>query len=162
MLFAVRARSLWGRILLLSSVGMAKRAESDEQYMLDFCDEVQARFDLFLGDVSPTTGRASRLPVYGSCPEPSLVVEFQAKQHAVSPDLRWPDDRLRHHSRETRRKHDGLKAGLVSARELRLVVIHKCDFATKRDLIVRDHPRDLDAVRRRRGEYSTRARTSNK
>lgn len=142
------------------SIIMAKRAESDEHYVLDLCDEVlasrgerQARFDWLLGDTSPTTGRASQLPVDGYWPELSLVVEFQEKQHTESVPIFDRRMTVSGISRgEQRRKYDDLKVALVPAHGLRLVVIHKRDFVTKRDLIVRDHERDLGVVRRHLAE----------
>src|SRR5690606_34685729 len=73
---------------------VGKRADSDEHYVLDLCDEVigvrgerQATFLWLVGDVSPTTGRARRLPVDGYWPALGLVVEFQEKQHTVAVPL---------------------------------------------------------------------------
>lgn len=67
---------------------MGTRADSDEHYVLGLCDEMigtrgerQATFPWLVGDVSPKTGQARRLPVDGYWPALRLVVEFQEKQH---------------------------------------------------------------------------------
>lgn len=134
---------------------MAKRAESDEHYVLDLCDEVlgtpgdrQARFDWLLGDASPTTGRAARLPVDGYWPRLRLVVEFQEKQHTEAVPLFDRRATVSGVTRgEQRRLYDQRKAELVPANGLRLVVIHKSAFVTRQDRIVRRHDHDIAIVR---------------
>ena len=134
---------------------MAKRAESDEHYVLDLCDEVlgmpgdrQARFDWLLGDASPTTGRAARLPVDGYWPTLHLVVEFQEKQHTEAVPLFDRRATVSGVARgEQRRLYDQRKAELIPANGLRLAVIHKSAFITRRDRIVRQHDHDIAIVR---------------
>ena len=136
---------------------MAKRSDSDEHYVLDLCDEVlgvagerQARFDWLLGDVSPVSGRAVRLPVDGYWHSEQLVVEFQEKQHTEAVPIFDRRATVSGVPRgEQRRLYDQRKADLIPARGLRLVVIHKSEFDVKRDRILRDHDRDVDVVRRR-------------
>ncbi|AZS37544.1 hypothetical protein CVS47_02181 [Microbacterium lemovicicum] len=134
---------------------MAKRTESDEHYVLDLCDEVlgipgnrQARFDWLLGDASPTTGRAARLPVDGYWPNLNLAVEFQEKQHTEAVPLFDRRATVSGVTRgEQRRLYDQRKAELIPANGLRLVVIHKSAFPTRRDRIVRQHDHDIATVR---------------
>lgn len=136
---------------------MAKRAESDEHYVLDLCDEAlaatglrQARFDWLRGDESPSSGRSVRLPVDGYWPGYELVVEFQEKQHTESVPIFDRRATVSGIPRgEQRRLYDERKAVLIPARGLRLVVIHKSEFEVRRDRIVRDHDRDAAIVRRR-------------
>ncbi|MAP63521.1 MAG: hypothetical protein CMH34_07225 [Microbacterium sp.] len=136
---------------------MANRAESDEHYVLDLCDEVlgaaglrQAKFDWLRGDVSPSSGRSARLPVDGFWPANQLVVEFQEKQHTESVPIFDRRVTLSGIPRgEQRRLYDQRKAELIPAHGLRLVVIHKREFQVRRDRIVRDHDRDVEVVRRR-------------
>lgn len=59
-----------------------KRSHSDENYIIDLCDEVlnqkairQNRFDFLVGD------SGSKLPVDAYYPELNLVVEFKERQH---------------------------------------------------------------------------------
>ncbi len=68
---------------------MARRADSDEHYVLDLCDEIlgirgrrQQRFDWLRGDPSPSRPRGTELPVDGYWPSLGLVVEFQEEQHS--------------------------------------------------------------------------------
>ena len=50
---------------------------------------------------------------------------------------------------EQRRLYDERKAQAIPENGLRLVVIHKSEFRTHRDKIVRDHDRDIEIVSRR-------------
>ena len=70
---------------------MGSRAESDEHYVLDLCDEIlgtrgrrQATFDWLRGDPSPKRRRGTRLPVDGYWPDLGLVVEFQGRPDAAA------------------------------------------------------------------------------
>lgn len=136
---------------------MANRAESDEHYVLDLCDEFlgviglrQARFDWLRGDVSPSSGRSVRLPVDGYWSANELVVEFQEKQHTESVPIFDRRATVSGVPRgEQRRLYDRRKAELIPAHGLRLVVIHKSEFEVRRDRIVRDRDRDTAVVRRR-------------
>ena len=136
---------------------MGNRAASDEHYVLDLCDEVlgaasqrQARFDWLRGDLSPTSGRAARLPVDGYWPARGLVVEFQEKQHTEPVPIFDRRQTVSGVPRgEQRRLYDLRKAELIPAHGLRLVVIHKSEFEVRRDRIVRILDRDIAVVRRR-------------
>jgi hypothetical protein len=136
---------------------MAKRADSDEHYVLDLCDRVlasishrQARFDWLRGDASPSSGRSTRLPVDGYWPMHSLIVEFQEKQHTESVPIFDRRATVSGVPRgEQRRIYDQRKTELIPAHGLRLVVIHKSEFEVRRDRIVRDQARDEGIVRRR-------------
>lgn len=134
---------------------MARRAESDEHYVLDLCDEVlgspsrrQATFPWLLGDVSPTTGRSRVLPVDGYWPDLDLVVEFQEKQHFEAVAIFDRRQTVSGVPRgEQRRLYDLRKAELIPAHGLRLVVIKKSAFLVRSDKIVRDHDGDREIVR---------------
>lgn len=136
---------------------MAKRTESDEHYVLDLCDEVlaaigqrQARFDWLRGDVSPSSGRSTRLPVDGYWPAHNLVVEFQEKQHTEAVPIFDRRETVSGVPRgEQRRLYDRRKAELIPAHGLRLIVIHKAEFEVRRDRIIRNHGRDVAIVRQR-------------
>lgn len=133
---------------------MVSRADSDEHYVLDLCDEVlgvsglrQARFDWLRGDPSPTRRRGTKLPVDGYWPELELVVEFQEEQHTQpSPffDRRQTVSGVRRG--EQRRLYDQRKARLIPEHGLRFVVIDKSAFVVKSARIVRDHERDASIV----------------
>ncbi|MBF9519522.1 hypothetical protein [Mycobacteroides chelonae] len=135
---------------------MPRRADSDEHYVLDLCDEIlgavgirQARFDWLRGDPSPTRPRGSQLPVDGYWPELGLVVEFQEEQHSQpSPFF----DRRRTVSGvgrgEQRRLYDERKRALIPEHGLRLVVIEKVAFPVRGRRVDQDRERDLEVVRR--------------
>ena len=63
---------------------------SDEQYVVDLCDEIleekgkrQHRFDFLRGDPGKH-GRSTRLPVNAFYESQKLVVEYMERQHAES------------------------------------------------------------------------------
>ena len=136
---------------------MAKRAESDEHYVLDLCDEVikatghrQARFDWLCGDISPSSGRSVRLPVDGYWPTHKLVVEFQEKQHTEAVPIFDRRATVSGVPRgEQRRLYDRRKVELIPAHGLRLVVISKSEVEVRSHRIIRDHDNDFAVVRLR-------------
>lgn len=136
---------------------MGKRSDSDEYYVLDLCDEVlgsrgvrQATFDWLLGDVSPKTGRARKLPIDGYWPELQLAVEFQEKQHTESVPVFDRRVTISGMTRgEQRRLYDQRKVDALPGRSIRLVVIHKYEFSVRKDRIVRSPSQDLEVVRAR-------------
>ena len=77
------------------------RADSDEFYVIDPCDEVlgvaaqrQHKFPWLVGDPSPKTGRAAGLPVDAYWPTRKLVVEFYERQHSEAVPFFDRPDRL--------------------------------------------------------------------
>lgn len=134
---------------------MGSRAESDEHYVLDLCDEVlgtrgrrQATFDWLRGDPSPKRQRGTRLPVDGYWPDLGLVVEFQEEQHSQPSSLFDRRQTISGVGRgEQRRLYDARKRALIPQHGLRLVVIEKAAFALKSKRIARVHMRDIAVVR---------------
>ncbi len=136
---------------------MASRSASDEHYVLDLCDEVlgavgqrQATFHWLRGDASVARPTGTKLPVDGYWSELGLVVEFQEEQHsAPSPFF----DRRQTVSGvgrgEQRRIYDDRRRKLIPEHGLRLVVIHKHEFAVRSRRIVRDKEHDARVVRGR-------------
>lgn len=135
---------------------MARRADSDEHYVLDLCDEVlrapgirQATFDWLRGHPSPARPRGTKLPVDGYWPDLRLVVEFQEEQHSQpSPffDRRHTVSGVGRG--EQRRLYDQRKRTLIPEHGLRLVVIEKSAFTLRSRRVDRDRARDLHVVRR--------------
>ncbi|RIT62066.1 hypothetical protein D2E95_04545 [Mycobacteroides abscessus] len=135
---------------------MARRADSDEHYVLTLCDEIlgvpaqrQATFDWLRGDPSPARPRGTMLPVDGYWPDLGLVVEFQEEQHSQpSPffDRRHTVSGVGRG--EQRRRYDERKRILIPEHGLRVVVIDKAEFVLRSRKIDRDHARDLHVVRR--------------
>jgi hypothetical protein len=147
----------WLRSLPMKSSGRG-RAQSDEFYVVDLCDEAlgeaglrQHRFPWLLGDPSPKTGRATALPVDAYWPSRSLVVEFYARQHTEAVAFFDKPDRITVSGvprGEQRALYDERRRQLIPQHGLRLVVISVEAFENKRGKIVRNHDRDLDAVAR--------------
>jgi hypothetical protein len=133
---------------------MVKRTESDEHYVIDLCDGVlgsvgvrQATFDWLVGDVSPSTGRARRLPVDTYWPEFHLAVEFQEKQHTHPVAIFDRRATVSGVPRgEQRRLYDLRKAELLPLHAITLITIHKDEFVTRGDKIIRDEARDTAIV----------------
>lgn len=134
---------------------MSRRADSDEHYVLDLCDEVldvpgirQARFDWLRGDPTPRLPRGMTLPVDGYWPDLRLVVEFQEEQHsAPSPFFDRRQTVSGMGRGEQRRLYDERKRTLIPEHGLRLVVIEKSAFVLRSRKIDRDHARDLQIIR---------------
>lgn len=134
---------------------MPGRADSDEHYVLDLCDEVfgvagrrQARFDWLRGDPSARLPRGMTLPVDGYWQSLGLVVEFQEEQHSQpSPFFNRRQTVSGVGRGEQRRRYDERKRTLIPQRGLRLVVIEKSEFMVKSRRIDRDRSRDLEVVR---------------
>lgn len=136
---------------------MAKRADSDEHYVLDLCDEVlgvaglrQATFDWLRGDPSPNRPLGTKLPVDSYWSTLGLVVEFQEKQHTEAVPFFDRRQTVSGVGRgEQRRRYDQRKVELIPSNGLRLVVIHKAEFAVRASRIARSHEHDLAVVRAR-------------
>lgn len=135
---------------------MATRAESDEHYVLDLCEEVigatcsrQHRFEWLLGDASPVTGRRAALPVDGYWEGEKLVVEFAESQHEErTPHFDKPDVLTVSgvHRGIQRALYDDRRKRLIPDHGLRLVIISAKDFLLKGKRIDRDRERDLRIV----------------
>lgn len=134
---------------------MASRADSDEHYVLDLCDEAlgvvgcrQQRFDWLRGDPSPTRPRGSTLPVDGYWPDLGLVVEFQEEQHSQPSPFFDRRQTVSGVGRgQQRRLYDERKRAVIPEHGLRLVVIEKSAFTMRSKRIARDRTRDLAVVR---------------
>jgi hypothetical protein len=133
---------------------VAGRADSDEHYVLDLCDEVlgnsgrrQERFEWLRGDAPRGRPRGVTLPVDGYWPDLQLVVEFQEEQHSQpSPffDRRQTVSGVGRGAQ--RRLYDARKRDLIPQHGLRLVVIQKSAFTVRSRRIARDHTRDISVV----------------
>lgn len=135
---------------------MAVRAESDEHYVLDLCDQIigaegsrQHRFEWLLGDQSPSTGRRIALPVDGYWEAERLVVEFAESQHSQpTPHFDKPDVPTVSgvHRGVQRALYDDRRRRLIPEHGLRLVIISAADFQLKGKRIDRNRDRDLEIV----------------
>jgi hypothetical protein len=129
------------------------RADSDESYVVDLCDEVlgerarrQHRFAWLLGDPG-TAGARATLPVDAYYPDHQLVVEYRERQHDEpvayfdKPDVLTVSGV---HRREQRRIYDRRRDELIPSHGLHLVVIRPGDLASnKQGRLTRDPTGDL-------------------
>ncbi|RZK02978.1 MAG: hypothetical protein EOO46_18200 [Flavobacterium sp.] len=132
---------------------MAKtRAQSDESYVIDLCDEVlkqkalrQHRFDFLKGDAG------TRLPVDAYYPALNLVVEFRERQHTE--EVKFFDRRQTVSGTgrgEQRRLYDERRREVLPKHGIRLVELDYSDFGhTKGKKLIRDRAVDLKVVKNR-------------
>ena len=133
------------------------RADTDESYVIDLCDEVlgerarrQHHFDWLLGDPG-AAGACAALPVDAYYPDHRLVVEYRERQHDEpvahfdKPDVLTVSGV---HRGEQRRIYDRRRDELIPSHGLRLVVIRSGNLASnKRGRPTRDRTGDLAALR---------------
>lgn len=118
---------------------MTRRADSDERYVLDLCDEFlgiqrwrQQRFDWLRGDPSRSRPRGTELPVDGYWPSLGLVVEYQEEQHSKAVEFFDRRQTVSGVGRaEQRRRNDERKRTEIPEHGLRLIVIEKSAFTVK-------------------------------
>lgn len=134
------------------------RDASDEEYVLDLCDEVlnerglrQHRFEWLVGDPG-TNGRAVRLPVDGFWPDANLVVEYRERQHDHPVAHFDKPDRLTVsgvHRGAQRAIYDARRDEQIPAHGIRLVIIKPGDLdSTSRGRLRRTPDTDRAAVQR--------------
>lgn len=142
---------------LLTKEKSRARADSDESYVIDLCDEVlgerarrQHRFDWLLGDPGSAGARAT-LPVDAYYPDHRLVVEYRERQHYEpvahfdKPDVLTVSGV---HRGEQRRIYDRRRDELIPSHGLRLVVIRPGDLeSSKQGQLTRDRTADLATLR---------------
>ena len=124
------------------------RADSDEYYVIDLCDEVlgrkasrQHRFDFLTGD----TGK--RLPVDAYYEDLNLVVEYYERQHS-EPIPYW-DKKMTASGvtrQEQRKIYDERRKIILPQHGIALVVINYFDFGTSKR-ILRNKAYDIKVVR---------------
>lgn len=140
---------------LTGTLPFMARRDSDEYYILDFCDAVlgvpsdrQKKFDWLLGDPGKQ-GTQRRLPVDGYWESLGLVVEYHERQHDEAEKL-FDKPELTVSGvprREQRRIYDLRREQEIPAHGPTLVVIKASAFTTRGRYIVRDAVRDRDVVR---------------
>lgn len=134
------------------------RAASDEEYVLDLCDEVlnerglrQHRFEWLVGDPG-TNGRAVELPVDGFWPDANLVVEYRERQHDHPVPHFDKPDRLTVsgvHRGTQRALYDARRDEQIPAHGIRLVIIKPGDLdSTARGRLRRSPDTDKGSVQR--------------
>ena len=125
------------------------RKNSDEQYVVDLCNEAigtqgeqQYRFPFLLGD------SGTPLPVDVYYKELNLVVEYYERQHTEAVKLFDRRMTVSGVSRGEQRKiYDERRRTELPKHGIKLVIISYTDFGTTKKL-VRDHNADLQVVKR--------------
>lgn len=132
------------------------RANSDECYVIDLCDEVlgykasrQHRFDFLRGDGD----RGDKLPVDAYYPALNLVIEYYEKQHTESVALFNRDTTVSGVSRdEQRRIYDERRKEILPKHGINIIIISYSDFGTSKKLRrIREH--DIEVVRNALKQY---------
>lgn len=131
------------------------RADSDEYYVIDLCDEVlavpalrQHKFPWLRGDYSAKKGTHSHLPVDAYWEHLRLVIEYAERQHTETVPIFDRRDTVSGVTRGgQRRLYDQRRAELIPLNGLRLVTIPAAAFQLRRHKIVRDRERDIIIVR---------------
>lgn len=132
------------------------RKESDENYVLDLCDEVlghkgsrQHRFDFLVGDPNKQ-GKCAKLPVDSYYPDLNLVIEYKEQQHTKpnkhfdKPDLFTVSGV---HRGEQRKIYDQRRLEILPKHGISVVEISYSDFEyDAKDRILRSH-RDMGMVK---------------
>ena len=138
------------------------RKDSDEEYIIDLCDEVlqakasrQHRFPFLLGDGTNPT----RLPVDAYYDELKLVVEYYELQHTESVDFFDKPDKLTVSgvSRGEQRKiYDQRRREVLPQHGISLVIFNYSDFAydaSKAKRLIRNHDDDIKVIREKLNAY---------
>lgn len=120
-----------------TTVSTTSIRESDENYVLDLCDEVlelkglrQHRFDFLLGDPN-TQGKCAKLPVDSYYPDLNLVIEYKEQQHTKpnkhfdKPDLFTVSGV---HRGEQRKIYDKRRLEILPLHGIKLIEISYSDF----------------------------------
>jgi hypothetical protein len=134
------------------------KKQSDEQYVLDLCDQVlgskanrQARFDCLRGDSRDPGRLGVRLPVDAYWPEMNLVVEYRERQHVMAvahfdkPNILTVSGV---HRGEQRRRYDQRRRDVLPAAGMHLVEILYSELAhDSRGRLCRRMTDDIEVLR---------------
>ena len=144
------------KVVTQKTTSTYSRAESDEHYVLDLCDEVlglkglrQHRFDFLLGDAN-AQGKQVKLPVDSYYPELNLVIEYIDQQHTLpnkhfdKPDLFTVSGV---HRGEQRKLYDQRRREVLTQHEIRLIELDYSDFCCdNKNKIIRSKSLDIKIV----------------
>ena len=136
----------------------ARKKDSDENYVLDICDEVlglkgirQHRFDFLIGDAG------TKLPVDMYYESLSLVIEYRERQHTEAvahfdkPDVMTVSGVSRG---EQRKIYDQRRRDVLPKHGIQLIEISYSDFDyDRRKKIKRDKRNDLVTIKKLLGTY---------
>ena len=135
-----------------------KQKDSDENYILDLCDEVlgmvglrQHRFDFLLGDLHRDGISRTKLPCDIYYPDLDLVIEYNERQHTESVKHFDKPDRETVsgvHRGEQRRRYDERRRTVLPEHGIKVIDLSYFDFDhTGNRRLIRDTTNDLRIVR---------------
>ncbi len=161
-----------GQIIVAEAVGGPSRRtarvdtqeESDEDYIIDLCDEIlglcalrQHRFPFLRGDPGKS-GTSVTLPVDAYYPSLKLVIEYRERQHTES--VRHFDKPYRMtvsgvHRGEQRKLYDQRRREVLPQQGIALVELSCLEFAyDHRKRLLRRRPQDLAVIRDRLSRHA--------
>ena len=114
------------------------RANSDEWYVIDLCDEIIGkhgnrghRFGWLLGDMGKQ-GRRTKLPVDVYYPHLKLIIEYRERQHYESlPHFDHRTTISGMNRAEQRRKYDALREEKIPQNGMELVIIRFSELSVR-------------------------------
>ena len=132
------------------------RKDSDENYVIDLCDELlgetasrQHCFDFWKGDPGKN-GQGRMLPVDAHYPLKNLVVEYNEKQHTESVPFFDNKQTISGVSRgEQRKLYDARRKEILPQNDIKLIVISYFNFEIDENKkIKRNRKQDLERVKK--------------
>ncbi len=141
---------------------LSKRANSDEHYIIDICDEVLGKkasrqycFDFLRGDVSRNFPLGKNLPVDAYYDSLNLVVEYYECQHTESVEHFNKKNTISGVTRDEQRKiYDERRKKVLPENGIDLVVLSYTDFKHNiQKRLVRDRNSDIEVVRQKLMPY---------
>jgi len=132
--------------------------DSDEDYILDLCDEVlgrkglrQHRFNFLLGDLHSDGKTRSKLPCDIYYPDLNLVVEYNERQHTEAvKHFDKPDRKTVSgvHRGEQRRRYDERRQKVLPEHGIRVINFSYFDFEHRGNRrLIRERANDLRIIR---------------
>lgn len=140
----------------VKSYNGGKRSDSDENYVIDLCDEVLGKtasrqhcFDFLRGDPGKN-GQGRKLPVDAYYPSKNLVVEYNERQHTEAVPFFDDKKTVSGVSRgEQRKLYDERRKEVLPQHGIKLVVISYVKFELdEKKRIKRNRKRDLEIVKK--------------
>ena len=145
-------------------LGITKRVNSDEHYVLNLCDELlndtasrQHRFPFLLGDFHKDKTTRTKLPVDAYYQNLNLVVEYHEKQHtneitpADKPKVKTASGISRG---EQRKIYDQRRRDVLLRKKINLIEINYYAFEYDSEMnIIRNKEKDIEIVKDLLKEY---------
>jgi hypothetical protein len=133
------------------------RADSDQSYVLDLCDQVlgrkslrEHRFSFLVGD------RGHCLPVDAYYPDLKVVVEFRERQHSEAVPIFDDKPTVSGMSRgQQRALYDQRRRNVLPRHGLRIVELDYSQFSCQARKKLQRNASDVEVIRKALGEVAT-------